>query len=408
MDNSEKPIDNERLEIGYLLHADGKTVFEWLRAHYQEPTKVFRPGNGVDDTGRRLLEYLLIKRNEKLIDYGIARYGYTISSIQKVFDRGNSSTRFAALGNVRGGMRLRQAIDLIRYGKPREIRQILKNQWLSNDTLIALIARDEEYFGVTDRQFYNIISALQHNKRLMTPNVDTWMDGYEESVYNRVFEFAWSLPSIVPSTQEWALLLSNLLRETIRRRAPIRLDNIIERWFIDEPKVWSPSILLRELLYDFKKADETLLESKDPAARRSFYKRFSPYKYSDWENYLNLDGEQFTRAALENENLWRLASERQKLNKICWDTPDRNAEMLMPDLYHIKEQHLRKSVPEWFEEHETKETGCPIEALHERVLNIERVIENLQISDNSAAVEYRLEKIQRSLETIMNKKGFIW
>jgi hypothetical protein len=106
------------------------------------------------------------------------------------------------------------------------------------------------------------------------------------------------------------------------------------------------------LLAGFLKADQSLLDSDDPALRMSFYTRFYPSQFKDWPAFLNKDGSEFVQAALENVSLWRYASERERLSQVCWDCPDPHSDMDRPNDFRALEKRHREHNPEWFAEKE--------------------------------------------------------
>jgi hypothetical protein len=381
-----KATAEERIEVGFLIRSDANTVCKWLKDNFKEPEKGIY-GESLDvyrDEGRRLIEYLLVRRNNRLIDHSLARYGYSIYCIQKAFDRGDASTRFAAISNIRSGLRLHKTLDILRSGKFREISQILQNKWLNGELIAAIINREGRFSDFTDEQFCLLISALRGNKRLIQEYSSLTLDGYDEYRYNRVFAAAWTLPSKVPANQEWGTLLWNFLSSVGRSGKPESLAEMIQRWKIDDQSKdvagkWymrSPSFNLRILLYDFLAADETLLKSDDAAARMSFYKRFSPYRFKEWDKFLEVDGEEFTNAVLENEALWRDSGQRDRLSRVCWATPDPNSTMDMPNNYRWKECRMREANPAWFI-NETGDGNNHIDIINERLDRIEQAIERL-------------------------------
>lgn len=386
-----KATTQERVDIGALLDCDVAVACEWLANTFKEPEKGIY-GESLStyaDEGRRLLEYLLIKRRDPLIDHFLARYGYSIYAIQKAYDRGGASTRSAALSNIRGGIRLRDAGDILKHGRFREVRQILHNKWLQSDTIAGIISRQGWLSEVENERFYLLIEALRGNERLYQPYASLTLDGYDEYRYNRVFYASWSLPAHVPLDQRWAALLWSFLSDIVRSGAPDNLDSMIERWKVDDepdklPAKWwerSPSFNLRVLLYDFKKADESLLQSQDGAARMSFYKRFSPFHFKDWTQFLEVDGEEFTHAALENKNLWRDSEERSRLSSVCWNTPDETHHMDLPNDFRWKQRRLQEAHPDWF------------------------IGDNTKKNDAFKTLDERLSRIENSLEKLANKRG---
>ncbi len=382
----------ERIDLRFLLDSSPDEVVRWLRKQFKEPEKGIygETLHLYEDKGRRLLEYLLIKRKNLLIDHALARYGYSSHAIQTAYDRGDTSTRLAALGNIRGGMALHQSLSIILSGKFHELKALLNNRWLSGEILGNILSRKERFSVIPDDRFKLIVRALSGNKRLSEPYNAIMMDGYDEYSYHKVFYTAWQLAELVPNDQSWAGVLWNFLSNTIKPPAFENLDATISRWNIDitpdtEGKWWSrsPSFHVRSLLYDFKKPDDSLSVCEDLAGRCSFYRRFSPHNFRGWPHFLEVDGEEFTHSVLQNENIWRYEDQRDLLSQVCWSTPDERSNMDMPNEYNKLERLHNTIHPEWFGKKNEKSN-----------ISFENIID-------------RLESIETEIRSKDKKKGFL-
>ena len=353
----------ERTEIGYLASASPDGVYQWLRDHYRDPDKGIygEPLRLREDDGRRLVEFILSRRNDRLIDHGLALYGYSQRAIQKAYDRGDVSTKYAALSNSRGGIALQQAFDVLSAGKYNAVEAMLQNKWLSGDYLEALLKRKGKFAELSDDRFLTVVHALRGHPRLKRPYDSLYLDGYDEYKYELPTRAAWGLATTVPANQHWAAALWNLYSSIRRPNSFDNLSSTLARWDIDEPLKeedkgkWyrrSYSFFVRSYFNDFRQADESLLNSEDAASRNSFYRRFDPLLFPDWPSFLEKDGEEFTEAALDNEELWRHPPERQRLSRVCWATPDPHSSLDMPNAFRSHEQRRRERHPEWFTESE--------------------------------------------------------
>jgi hypothetical protein len=378
-----KSPHEERVEAGFLSKASPEEVVRWLRDNYKEPSKGIY-GESLDvykEDGRRLIEYILSRRNDALIDHGLARYGCSRYAIQKAYDRGDVSTRAAAVGNVRGGAVLRQADEILRTGKYALLCALLGNKWLRGGYIEVVLRRKRAFSDISDDRLAVIVSALTGNERLRTPYQSLYLDGGGDYQYHLPFHAAWDLTKTVPANQEWAGILWNLLGHTVRPYTLEKQQAAIERWNIDNPPEkpgrWfsrSPSFFVRSLLYDFKTPDKTLLGSDDAACRYSFYRRFSPDEFRDWPRFLKIDGEEFAHAALQNENLWRSATHRQALARVCWDSPDPDHSMDMRSYFRADEQRHRERHPEWFAEAPDSPWQEPLEQILNRLERLETAL----------------------------------
>lgn len=381
-----KSSQQERVEVGYLAKASPEEVVRWLRDNYKEPRKGIY-GETLDlhkDDGRRLIEFMLSRRRDALIDHGLARFGYSRYAIQKAADRGDVSTRAAAVGNIRGGVALKNAHTILRTGKYSLLNAMLQNKWLSGRYIEVLLRRKGAYADISDDRFALIVSAITGNARLMTPYESERLDGFDEYEYHLPFQAAWDLTRIVPANQLWAGILWDLLEKT-QPSGPIdNLVAVIERWNIDvtptKPGKWysrSPSFFVRSLLYNRMQPDSTLLGSPDAACRHSFYRRFSPREFPDWPRFLKIDGEEFTVAALQNENLWESEAQRQTLYQVCSLTPDEHHTMEMQNDFRRCEKGHRERHPEWFVDGTDATSREPLAEILERLDRMEEALQAL-------------------------------
>jgi hypothetical protein len=403
----------ERAEAGYFLSSPPGMVAEWLQTNWKQPEPgIDSDGWRTDDSGRRLIEYLLVRRREPLIDHALARYGYSTPAIQRVYNRGDVSTRYAAVQNPRGGAALNQAQEILRTGKRSLVTALLQNPNLSSDFLEQLLRRKGRFSDIPDTRFILILYTLAGNKRLSKP-YDGPFDGWAEYKYNQVFDAAWDLTRAAPTDQKWAAVLSSLLCRANRPPGFKDLEGTIERWRIDEPieePKWhlrSNSFILRSYIADFSRADDDLLRSSDPALRMSFYRRFSPWQYKDWPDYLTRDGEEFVNAALENFELWRSPTKRERLERVCWDCPDPHHAMDAPNSFRSAQRGYRKRFPAWFSEDEKFSIQRPVCVLlknEERLVNLEEKIDEIAarvaIDDSSTSIRDQLKDLGERVDAL--------
>jgi hypothetical protein len=281
----------ERIEIGHLSRASPENVLQWFKDNWGEPDKEHHLSLPYEDNGRQLLEYVLLRRRDPIVNYALARYGYCRETIQKAYDRGDASIRYAAVANPRGGPVLSQVQEILRTGRSQLVEALLKNEFLPSGFVENLLYRRENFVGISDERFMVLIVALTGNKRLNRSYETLYMDGYDDYRYHSVFKAAWDLTSTVPATQAWAGVLSSFLQQTQKSHELDDLKNTIKRWDIDsadDEEVWfqrSQSFHLRTLIADYCDADDTLLESDDLALRMSFYRRFVPYHTKSGQSF---------------------------------------------------------------------------------------------------------------------------
>ena len=325
-------------------------VVRWLEANWTEPTGDESEYALISGDERRLLEFILGRRGELLIDWGLARFGCSPKVVQSVFGRGNAATRIAAAANPRGAISPPQRGNILRQDKWPILRALLQNAHLPGEFFTNFLTRKEGFADISDDRFRLVLQAISGNKRFRRPYDERHMNGYAEYLYAQVGQAAWDLVKTVPVTQSWAATLERFLIDCERLYQLDGLDSALARWGIDDPNKDSanPSFYLRSLIADYLNADDTLLLAGDLALRMSFYRRFLPQKFPNWSDFLERDGEEFVRSALENPHLWRSEGERAKLRQVCWAAPDPKSYMNMPNSFRAREDRYRKTDPAWF------------------------------------------------------------
>jgi hypothetical protein len=354
----------KRITATYLMQCSPDRAYDWLNQNCRG--KLAYPYREELVEERKVLEYLLCRRKNSLVDLGLARYGYTPYAIKSVFYRGNSGVRGAVLSNaglapliIKGSLLQDEPvidlIDLIGKARRAELEALALNPHLPDDFYINLIERKEFFSSLSEKNYKLMLISLGENHRLSSPYDETWRDGWSDYKYHAVFTAAWNLAAKVPATQEWAAILTSLLRNAKPPTSFENLEEALQRWQIDPPRkdperYYNPGygFYLRSRLADLFLAEKVLLDSPDLAVRQSFYRRFSPQKFSNWPDFLNKDGQEFVFEAIENLNLWQSEKERLNLQAVVWECPDPHSTMDMPNLYRVKEKKLKEEHPDWF------------------------------------------------------------
>jgi hypothetical protein len=348
-----------RITATFLKHCSPHAAYKWLSTNLvsQKDFNYFFSEVGRE---RTLLERLLMRRRHLLIDLGLAQFGCAPRTLTTVFARGDKGVRCAVLANPLLFDCLSPAVNLeevVSRGARQELEAFALNASHPNSIFSSMINRTECFSELDERNYKYLLSRLGDNPRLATPYDDTFLDAMDDYNYHEVFTDAWELTMTVPTTQEWAHTLCNLLSNA---EPPVGIKNIeqlIERWSIDPLKknddtYYTPGygFYLRSRLADLLDADERLLNSPDLALRLSFYRRFTSWRFKIWPEYLAKDGEEFVQAAIQNLGLWKSLEGREKLQKLVWDCPDPNHDMTMPNMYRAYEKKFMKEHPHWFYE----------------------------------------------------------
>lgn len=378
---------SERMEVDFIQHAAPEAVYGWFRDRWKAPEgQEFGQWSG-DGHDRQMLEYLACRRRHPLIDSAIARFGYTRAFIQRVYNRGSSSTRLAALANPRGNHLLAESPNIILSGSGNELDAFFSNAFMPGEILEELYERKGRFKSIDDQRFMLAVARSAHCPRL-TAEYDGGFDGYAEYSFNKVFTSAWSLAATVPATQKWASVLWSLYGKC---QPPIGMDDIPEtlaRWRIDKPPEREPiqwhnrsySFNVRMHLAGLIRSDGDLVDAEDPAMRMAFYKRLNPSSYPNWPEWVGRDGCEFAAAALDNKNLWRSAETRELLRQVCWAAPDPGSHMDLPNDFRAREVRMREMFPEWFHKRDMPEDSPLLDAITSLGDRLDRIEESLRVS----------------------------
>lgn len=403
---------DERIEIGFVTAASPEAAYAYLERTAQ---KLELDGYGElrlpGGAERRLLEYLLYRREDRLIDHGLARFGWDRSVIQRVVDRGGAAVRLAALRNPAGNVGLRQADAVLRAGTAAERKVLLENPGLSSRWLRMLFARSGPFADIDDDAMMGIVEAIYRNERLRRPHAARLTEPVTEIDYHAVPVAIWSLASTVPATQAWAGALWNLLSNALPPTDWRPDEETLGRWEIDEPRDgpadWfkrSASFYVRSHLVDGMRPDERLRDARDPALRMSYYRR---YRFSDeaaLDAALERDGSEFFHAALDNEWVWRFW--REWLRTRAWKVPGCSDPIGRANEVKWRGDIWRERHPEWFVDAERDDLPPAVMTDSAKLAAIEallrKVVDGLGSRDD--AETERLGRIEAMLMEIRQQR----
>lgn len=364
--------------------------------------------SGTPETPREshVLEYILYRRNLPLIDLALAEHGRSRSVLERVFKRASSSTRVVACANASlfYGDTLRESIfrnteegTLLRHivarGSLAELRAVCENPDLEGGWYGGIIGCWEGWEGhkidISSDRFKWILFFLSKNPRISTPREESRQqydyDPFAEIRYNELFTKGWKLAEIVPVEREWAFVLSEFYRGLHRPRDLFfdDVETVLARWrpadegdssLHDEDLSHFPSVR-EEIAAKFIEPSVEMLENNDPAIRQAFYRTFDPdgheFRELDWTEWLSRD--KHCHIWLESNNkIWRSSVGRQNLRDLLWHEPN---DLIYVGFFDKREQVLRKTNPEWFENEQ--EESWDKEPEPDRVGDLERAVWDL-------------------------------
>ena len=390
----------KRIEATYLSKCTPQAAYDWLFE------RRIKDVYGYCESHDATLEYILLRRNEPLIDLAIAKFGHSNKGIETVFLRGNSGVRCAALSNphigyIRGcnchgryGSSI--VITAAMHGTKVEQESLIKNINLGEKVIEDLLSRKGLFEDKSDDEYIRLLGWLGENPRMKTTFDQTGQicTDFGSYSHNHVFSMAWKLAETLPVTQKFAYALYKLLFGTKTVSATIFKDfpSVMERWRIEDDAnsgkpTYRGSYFLRIRLADLNNADDKLLNSDDFAERASFYRRFSPWSYKDWPSFIEKDGKNAFDEFVYNDKLWMDEKTRKLLSDIVWrkKVPDPDVTLSLDSINKLLsvEKYNREKHPNWFLDEDLRwgnSTDAIVKRLEE---NLEKVSEVTNYLKNS-------------------------
>lgn len=405
-----------RIEAAYIVNCSAQSAYQWLyERRYRDDCDV--PPWIVAEDNPEVLEFLLTRRNEPLIDLGIARFGHSNLAIRKVYRRGDIGVRCAALSNAHigpadiindGWLKEKDIKNILYNGTRTELESLAKNKYLENDALEQILERRDAFSELSETQYINMLVWLGKNPRMSTKYNRNILDGYAEYTHNRVFSVAWELARYLPTTKANAYALYKLLSGTA---VPVSYDNpeeVIARWRLGEKSEHAKhpfgyAYFLRSRLADALDANEKLLNSNDPAMKESFYRRFSPWEFKNWPDFINQEGRFAFQAMVENDALWRNTEIREMLCNLAWDVPD--SDMDAPNNYDAVKERKKRQHPEWFKEENAEYSNEPDVAIMRLEKKLDKVAEMIEtFQETYSQVNVWATDITEKIEHLLEHK----
>jgi hypothetical protein len=340
----------EIIEKTFLEVCPPSEAVEWLKRTRESATG--KPLLSRNDNKHQ--EEALYLRSDAFIEFGLARYGVNDQIAQRTYQNESLGIRCTLLASFPSGGFDPIFSDrfLLHSSVPTESQELcalFSNPTLSDGILEKLFERSTPFDSLTDEQFEPIIIALAKNPRMSTPYDETYLDGYRDYSYNKVFSSAWQLAETLPATRRWASVLYYLLENCVPPRG-VNPTAMIGRWYFptESADKMDAGYFLRSRLADLLAADNALLGARDPALRSSFYRRFRPPDFPSWFKFAESDSEHFLDSALHNSNLWRVEEDRETLSQLSWNHPDPHSDLIMANQFRAVEGRMRQQHPEWF------------------------------------------------------------
>jgi hypothetical protein len=383
-------MENEEFITYRLMQSSPDKVFEWLKSN--RPDKETSPEFDREDLEKKLLE-----RDDPIINLGLALYGAESNTGPHLFNKEDKIIKKAVLSGtnisswpsswIKENGILEALIDPF---DEYLLSALFANERMYDGILTDLYERKEPYAKLPDDKWLTLIGYTASNKRINTPYDDSWMDGWSEYSYGRVFTSAWKLFETLPVNERTASIIAHL-GENLVPDGPHDMDVLetIKRWDIKSESEYFNDYewcryhlagLIRDYSDDFQK----LKDSEDPALRKSYYSRFRPHKPEEVRELFEKDQDEFLDSAIHNRKLYPNEKIRDELRKCCWDYKHPHHEPDYPNFYNSMERHMQREHPEWFTDFED---DIPLE----------------DIDDPMERANKQIDQINRKLNTLIEK-----
>jgi len=368
-----------------LLSSSPDRVYEWFKSRSADFGKIKD-----EDSLDKEVELKLLGRNEALIDIAIAKYGAYEESVRQVFNKAretnNQALLLACLMNTsldrRAWSHSSVPSALIKDNKERlewisrlsdiEIKTLFENPVIDQEVLDSFLEGKEYWNIFEDDKKREVIRALANNSRMSTRYSSDYMDGYSEYRYNSVFDAAWKLCEIAPTTPEWANDLSYLYSKLVDKRYKYDSESVAKRWMLDwehdkdnsKKSYLNPYESIRANIYScniknrFGKdgSNKDYLENDDVAIRWIAYRKLQ-LNEDDIQEAYEKDKLLAINALIENYGIWKDPILRQLLKDLCWDadTKYNDNNLYCANDFNYKQEEVEKKYPDWFIEEDQEE-----------------------------------------------------
>jgi hypothetical protein len=233
-----------KIEAYRLANASTPEAIAWL----EETTPREMPRWRGESKARHVVEYLLFRRHEPSLDLALARFGTYAPVLRKLCRTGNKATQLAVMTNMLVGPReflgpetafTQDDIVGLIQGFPRTknlLQAYFENPHIPRETLEHILRRDKEFSFIDDITLCHLVSYLPNNKIISEPRDETYLDGFGDYMYNRLFFALLNLVGTVPTEQYWAHVLAPVVQKVHLPFIPKELTTeIINRWKIEKP-----------------------------------------------------------------------------------------------------------------------------------------------------------------------------
>ncbi|MFN9009635.1 MAG: hypothetical protein ACK5WH_10920 [Hyphomonadaceae bacterium] len=362
-------------DILHLAHCSPEVAASWLATEPVKYSTVFGTPETPED--RHLLEYILFRRVDPVIDLALATHGRSRTVLSKLYDRAAPALKavLAANGSLfvgsdhgtRTPLRDRdpnqsRIWNIVRHAPLSELRALCSNPDISSGFYHALVTswQSDGDSIVSEERFQHIVGFLADNPRVAQTREKSrerhYYDGFANYDYNKFYVAAWALAYSVPVTLRWAKTLENLYSRLHRPFDCLKdIDAAIARWQGTVGK-YEPDHyrgVRSSLAAAFVKPSLSQLRSEDPARRDAFLLTFDPtsqeFRDLDWNEFIELD-RNWDFALYHNMKVWSSPVARTKFRQLLWEASKTDNDISRVGLFDEKLEKMENLHPEWFVE----------------------------------------------------------
>jgi hypothetical protein len=340
-----------------LFNSSPESIYEELAKYYQSSSEGGVYHNlWIDDENFEEIESKLLHKNHPLINLALAQFSPNGDVLYSLYKEGSEAIKFACLNNKFVNRLLatfnRNNDSLYKKISDDEWEVLLNNKNISDKVLVDLFERSKDFADFDEEKWRLLISYSSKNQRLSTSYEENnkFLDGYADYQYNLVFEKGWQLLEKVPTTTEWAHVLSALTFKMLPTHGEKNVKSLLDRWKdVEESKNKDLSsfgflrINIARLIPSYSKLFKDLKNSEDLALRTAYYGRFECYNPDELVSLFEKDGDDFLFASVSNDNLYSRANVRDQLQSLTFKAE--NSDLLYYNLFKSHIERLRKQDP---------------------------------------------------------------
>jgi len=337
---------------------------------YRSPEYVYSWLEGNTDYGlnnRDLIDRVLLRRGQPLIDLGLAKYSLSRFVVKRLFYR-SKLLRSSVMTNPHVGpgthhswgrlISNEEVYDILARGETDTVGCLLENKTCSVNFLRSVATREEPFRSLAEKDWGLLIYHILQNPLVtQAKEVEYSFLQFDHDMDHRgLVKDLWELLSTVEPDPFWTLIYFDKI-DSLPLAFSFDYDGVFQKWKEALPKV-KPGLPEEDFLRGIARGIESSYPNVIEGAseiRMQFYQKMTQDEAEHIEEFLQLDGILFLENFYKNANFWRNEKGRSILasTSSVWR---RKEEMSMSDgqmdwvYYETNQRKFEKECPEWFEE----------------------------------------------------------